>query len=53
MNAPITASMLYDLVSYPHRDPGNLIRNQALLDSLEKDRDRCTYKEDPRIGERM
>ncbi len=53
MNAPITASMLYDLVSCPHRDPDNLIRNQALLDSLEKDRDRYTYKGDPRIRGRM
>ena len=53
MTAPITASMLYDLVSCPHRDPANLICNQALLNSLEKDRDRYTYKEDPRIGGRM
>lgn len=49
MTAPITVSMLYDFGSCPHRDPGNLIRNQVLLDSLEKDRNRYTSKEDPRI----
>lgn len=48
MTAPITASMLYDLVSCLHRDSGNLIRSQGHLDSLEKDRNRYTSKEDPR-----
>ena len=53
MKAPITASMLYDLVSCPHRDPDNLIRSQALLDSLENDCDRYTYKEASRIRGRI
>ena len=49
MIAPITASMRYDLFYCPHLDSGNLIRNQVLLDSMEKDRNRYTSKEDPRI----
>ena len=37
-------------VSDLHRDPANPIGNQVLLDSLERDRDRYTSKEDPRIA---
>ncbi len=37
-------------VSDLHRDPANPISNQVLLDSLERDRDRYTSKENPRIA---
>lgn len=43
----MTLSILH--ISDLHRDPDNPIRNQVLLDSLERDRDRYTSKEDPRI----
>lgn len=43
----MTLSVLH--ISDLHRDPGNPIRNQVLLDSLERDRDRYTSKENPRI----
>ena len=36
-------------ISDLHRDPANPIRNQVLLDSLERDRDRYTSHEDPCI----
>lgn len=36
-------------ISDLHRDPANPIRNQVLLDSLERDRDRYTSKENPPI----
>ncbi len=36
-------------ISDLHRDPANPIRNQVLLDSLERDRDRYATKEDTRI----
>jgi len=36
-------------ISDLHRDPANPIRNQVLLDSLERDRDRYTSNEDPHI----
>ena len=36
-------------ISDLHRDPENPIRNTVLLDSLERDRDRYTSEEDPRI----
>ena len=37
-------------ISDLHRDPANPIRNQVLLDSLERDRDRYATKEDTRIA---
>jgi 3',5'-cyclic AMP phosphodiesterase CpdA len=43
----MTLSVLH--ISDLHRDPANPIGNQVLLDSLERDRDRYTSKEDPRI----
>ena len=36
-------------ISDLHRDPASPIRNRVLLDSMERDRDRYTYKEDPKI----
>ncbi len=36
-------------ISDLHREPDNPIRNQVLLDSLERDRDRYTSEESPRI----
>ena len=36
-------------ISDLHRDPANPIGNQVLLDFLERDRDRYTSKEEPRI----
>ena len=36
-------------ISDIHRDPANPIGNKILLDSLERDRDHYTTKEDPRI----
>ena len=36
-------------ISDLHRDPENPIRNQVLLDSLERDRRRYTGEEMPRI----
>ena len=36
-------------ISDLHRDPANPIRNQVLLDSLERDRDRYATKGDTRI----
>lgn len=43
----MTLSVLH--ISDLHRDPANPIGNQVLLDSLERDRDRYTSKEDTRI----
>ena len=43
----MTLSVLH--ISDLHRDPSNPIGNQVLLDSLERDRDRYTAKENPRI----
>ena len=37
-------------ISDLHRDPANPIRNQVLLDSLERDRDRYAAKEDTCIN---
>ncbi len=43
----MTLSVLH--ISDLHRDPANPIGNQVLLDSLERDRDRYTLHDDPRI----
>ena len=43
----LTLSILH--ISDLHRDPRNPIRNEVLLDSLERDRDRYTSTESPRI----
>lgn len=43
----MTLSILH--ISDLHRDPANPIRNHVLLDSLERDRDRYTSKENPKI----
>ncbi|MEQ8689385.1 MAG: metallophosphoesterase [Pseudomonadales bacterium] len=43
----MTLSILH--ISDLHRDSSNPIGNQVLLDSLERDRERYTSKEDPRI----
>ena len=36
-------------ISDLHRDPGNPIRNDALLQSLENDRARYTLSDDPKV----
>lgn len=43
----MTSSILH--ISDLHRDPHNPISNRVLLDSLERDRERYTTKENPRI----
>lgn len=43
----MTLSVLH--ISDLHRDPANPIGNRVLLDSLERDRDRYSSNEDPRI----
>ena len=44
----MTLSVLH--ISDLHRDPANPIGNKILLESLERDRDHYTTKEDPQIA---